>query len=207
MLAGVNGAGKSSVAGAAVSAAGGEYFNPDEVARRILVANPGVTSAEANATAWVVGRRLLERAIADGLDYAFETTLGGTTITRLLVKALDGGREVHVRYVGLEGVELHIERVRARVASGGHDIPEAKIRERYDSSRRNLIRLLPVLTGLSVFDNSYTALPLLGGRPRLQLVLQVELGAVRQVAPLETVPEWAKAIVMAAINGSPLSRG
>lgn len=200
VLAGVDGAGKSSVVGAAVTAAGGEYFNPDEAARGILVANPGVTSSEANAAAWVRGRQLLERAISERLHYAFETTLGGTTITRLLVKGLDNGLEVHVRYVGLEGVELHLERVRARVASGGNDIPEAKIRERYDSSRRNLIRLLPRLTELTVFDNSIMAPPMLDRRPKLQLLLHAERGAVLHAAALETMPEWAKPIVMAALR-------
>lgn len=201
MLAGVNGAGKSSVAGAAIRAAGGEYFNPDEASARILNANPGTTQAEANGAAWLQGKRLLERAIAERLDYAFETTLGGATITRLLARALDAGMEVHVRYVGLEGVDLHIARVRARVAAGGHDIPEAKIRERYVQSRRNLIRLLPRLTDLTVFDNSAESPPLLGDRPEPRLLLHTVTGAVIGTPALNSIPSWAKPIVMTALGG------
>jgi len=200
VLAGVNGAGKSSVAGEAVRAAGGEYFNPDEATARILSANPGATLSAANAAAWLQGRRLLERAIAERLDYAFETTLGGTTITRLLGNALDAGLEVHVRYVGLEGVDLHIARVRARFAAGGHDIPEEKIRERYVQSRRNLIRLLPRLTDLTVFDNSAEQPPMQGGRPEPSLLLHTALGAMLKIAPLNSIPAWAKPIVMAALG-------
>jgi predicted ABC-type ATPase len=40
VLAGVNGAGKSSIGGAAIRENGAEYFNPDEAARRIADANP-----------------------------------------------------------------------------------------------------------------------------------------------------------------------
>jgi hypothetical protein len=56
---------------------GGEYFNPDEAAKRILAANPGITQDAANSAAWHGGRRLLERAINERLDFALETTLGG----------------------------------------------------------------------------------------------------------------------------------
>jgi predicted ABC-type ATPase len=66
---------------------------------------------------------------------------------------------VRVWYVGLSSPELHIARVRARVAKGGHDIPEPRIRERYDASRLNLIRLLPRLSELWVYDNSVEADP------------------------------------------------
>jgi predicted ABC-type ATPase len=104
--------------------------------------------AEANSRAWLHGKRLLEKAIADRLNFAFETTLGGNTIPALLERAHSSRIAVRVWYVGLEGPELHISRVRARVEAGGHDIPAARIRERYDRSRDNLIRLLPKLTEL-----------------------------------------------------------
>lgn len=201
VLAGANGAGKSSVVGAAVRASGGEYFNPDEATARILAANPGATLSQANAAAWLQGKRLLVRAIAERLDYAFETTLGGSSMTRLLEQAMDAQIKVHMRYVGLEGVDLHIARVRARVAEGGHDIPESKIRERYVHSRHNLIRLLPCLTDLTIFDNSAESPPMQGGRPEPRLLLHTASGAVIHTAPLDSIPEWAKPMVMAALGG------
>ena len=116
VLAGTNGAGKSSIAGAMFLAQGTGYFDPDEAARRILAANPGLAQAEANSAAWNQGRRLLERAIAERLNFAFETTLGGRTIPALLGAALSAGVEVRIWYVGLRSAALHIARVRARVA-------------------------------------------------------------------------------------------
>ena len=200
VLAGTNGAGKSSIAGAMLLRQRVEYFNPDEAARRIRAANPGISQTQANGAAWHEGKRLLERAIAERLDFAFETTLGGRTITALLERAAARGFEVRIWYVGLNGPELHIARVRARVAKGGHDIPEPRIRERYDASRLNLIRLLPSLSELWVYDNSKDADPDAGVAPEPRLVLHVRHGAVVGPRDLALTPEWAKAIVAAVIK-------
>jgi predicted ABC-type ATPase len=200
VLAGTNGAGKSSVAGAAFRARGADYFNPDETTRRIQEANPGIPLEEANSQAWRIGKHLLERAIAERLDFAFETTLGGNTIPALLESAHRAGLAVRVWFVGLNGADLHVARVKARVARGGHDIPEAKIRERFDRSRENLIRLIPSLTELRVFDNSETGDPTLGIPPRPVSILHAKDGRIRDACELSTVPHWAKPLVLAALR-------
>lgn len=200
VLAGVNGAGKSSVAGATIRSAGGFYYNPDEAAREIKLARPGLTQVEANSAAWHRGRDLLQQAIARRLDFTFETTLGATTMTKLLVAAAAQGIEVHVWYTGLTTPELHIARVRARVARGGHDIPEETIRRRFDHSRLNLITLLPHLASLRVYDNSTEADPAAGKAPRPRLVLHMEGGRIRNPQDLPRVPEWARSIAAAAMK-------
>ncbi|HET7764101.1 MAG TPA: AAA family ATPase [Burkholderiales bacterium] len=201
VLAGVNGAGKSSIGGAAVRAYGGEYYNPDEAARALIAARPGLRPSEANAAAWHQGRRLLERAVAERLDFAFETTLGGSTLARLLGEAAERGAEVHVLYIGLASPELHLARVRARVRAGGHDIPEADIRRRYEHSRLNLVHLLPKLASLRVYDNSAEADPARGRAPEPLLVLHMEKGKIRNPDDLARTPDWAKPIVAAALKG------
>ncbi len=198
VLAGTNGAGKSSIGGAVIRNMGADYFNPDEATRRIHSASPHLSEREASSAAWHQGKRLLERAIANRLTFAFETTLGGETITALLRQALAKGIEVRVWYVGLATPELHLARVRARVARGGHDIPEGKIRERFERSRVNLIRLLPHLTELRVFDNSADADPASGKTPEPLLVLHMVNGAITSICDLPQVPGWAKPIVAAA---------
>jgi predicted ABC-type ATPase len=200
VLAGTNGAGKSSIAGAMFAQAGAEYFDPDHAARLIRARQPALGQTDANSAAWHQGRRLLERAIAERRTFAFETTLGGTTITARLERALVAGLAVRVWYVGLEGVERHIARVRARVARGGHDIPAEQIRARYDASRLNLIRLLPRLTELRVHDNSAEADPAAGVAPAPLLVLHVARGRVVHACPLAQTPGWAKPIVAAALK-------
>jgi predicted ABC-type ATPase len=200
VLAGTNGAGKSSVGGEMLLRKGIDYLNPDEAAKMVLAANPGLTQAEANSAAWHEGKHQIELAIADHHSLAFETTLGGHTITSLLEQALAEGMEVRIWYVALSSPELHIARVRSRVAHGGHDIPEGKIRERYDASRLNLIRLLPKLTELHVYDNSREADPSAGVAPKPILILHFVRGKVVGTCAMRLVPEWAKPILMAAVS-------
>ena len=200
LLVGVNGAGKSSIAGAMFRAAGSDYYNPDEAARALMAANPGLDQVRANSVAWQQGKRLLERAISERLDFALETTLGGNTIPRLLAEAAAAGIEVRIWYVGLASPEAHIERVHQRVRLGGHDIPEADIRRRWRHSRLNLVQLLPVLTELRVYDNSTLADPNAGKAPRPVLVLHVERGRIVGPDDLSSTPDWAKPIVAAALG-------
>jgi predicted ABC-type ATPase len=202
VLAGVNGAGKSSIGGAAIRASGADYYNPDEAAREMMTTQSGLTLAEANAAAWQTGRTLLERAIWERLDFALETTLGGNTILRLLGEAARTGIEIFVWYVGLESPQLHIDRVAARVSRGGHPIPEETIRRRYELSRLNLIQLLPSLTALRVYDNSDEAEPEAGRMPAPRLVLHLEEGHILGPEDLATTPDWAKPIVAAALQHS-----
>lgn len=199
VLAGPNGAGKSSVGGQVFTKNDGSYFNPDTVTRDILRANPGMTLDVANATAWKKGFDLLDAAIRNGTRYAFETTLGGHSMTAKLLQACAKGIPVYIWYCALVTPELHIARVARRVQKGGHDIPEKKIRDRYQSSRENLIALLPYLAGVRLFDNSleYTEAP----APLLLLSMDGE--RVIETAELAMVPEWAKSIIAAAAKIDP----
>jgi len=200
VLAGTNGAGKSSIAGAMFLAQGVEYFNPDEAANVILCANSGMSQAEANSAAWHEGKRLLERAIAERLNFAFETTLGGRTIAGLLRSALSAGIEVRIWYAGLRSAGLHIARVKARVAKGGPDIDEARIRDRFDSSRLNLIQLMPKLTELRVYDNSEEADLFQGIAPEPKLLVHMARGRIVSSCELASTPDWTKPILVAAIK-------
>ena len=108
--------------------------------------------------------------------------------------------------MGLSSAELHIARVRARVAKGGHDIPEARIRDRYDRSRVNLIHLMPRLTELRLYDNSDEADPDAGATPEPSLLLHMVRGRLKSRCRLERTPEWAKPIVAAAMKSQPPGR-
>ncbi len=177
VLAGVNGAGKSSVAGARVLSSGGQFYNPDLYARQFQIAQPGLSIEEANSQAWQHGRGLLERAIVTKVNFAFESTLGGTTIPKLL-RGAAASHDVHILFVGLDSPERH-----------------------YTSSRANLIDLIPVLASLRVYDNSAEVVPDGTTMPRPSRVLVMETGAITYEAPRGSIPDWAKAIVQAARDG------
>jgi predicted ABC-type ATPase len=202
VLAGVNGAGKSSVGGAILAAQGLAWFDPDAFSRA-LVARSGLPREVADGDAWAYGLAWLDAAIAGGTSFAFETTLGGATIPRRIADAART-HDILMIFCGLASVEMHIERIRSRVAHGGHDVAEAEVRRRWDSSRQNLIALLPRLAHLQVFDNSAEAAP---GReiPYPALVLEMRDGRVLYPGPadvtaLAATPDWAKPIVAAALR-------
>jgi len=203
-LAGCNGAGKSSIGGRALQAAGIPYFNPDLAAREAIATATALgrimTQTEANAWAWEEGVARLRRAIVQRGNYALETTLGGDTIVGLLMEATAAGLEVNVWFVGLDSVELHVARVQQRVARGGHDIPRADIERRYVRSRLNLIRLLPKINQLVVYDNSAQANADAPAKAGPRLLLRWVGGAITGPDDLSQTPPWAKPIIAAALK-------
>lgn len=203
VIAGTNGAGKSSILGEYLRQHGGEYFNPDEIARTLRQRQPRLNQEEANSLAWTAGKELLEAAIANGWDYTFETTLGGNTIRRLLQDAAVHGHRLVVWYVGLDSPEAHLARVAARVKRGGHGIPESKIRERFTRSLENFIELLPLIAELRVFDNSQSVNLVGGESPRPRGLLHIRDGEVVESVALTRVPDWAKPLFAACL----ISRG
>ena len=199
VLAGVNGAGKSSVGGHRLTQAGLSWFNPDRFARELRAATDCAAST-ANATAWTEGMRRLDAALAHGQSFAFETTLGGRSVAARLRQA-HRTHDVLMWFCGLATPELHVARVRLRVAAGGHDIPEAKIRERWTTSVANLIGLLPDLTELRLFDNS-ASVPPGAAVPDPVAVAVFQRGrlvwpAAGDAAPLARTPDWAKPVLAA----------
>lgn len=195
---GTNGAGKSSVAGEYFRRNGGAYFNPDLRTRDLVAA--GMDLQEANAQSWNEGFTRLREAIDKNQDFTFETTLGGESITNELHRAVKLGLSVCLWYVGLNSAELHIARVRARVARGGHDIPEAKIRERYTKSLLHLIGLLGVASEVHVFDNSAESDD---GQPQTKLVMRMRGKRIHEPAINELIlnaPDWAKPVIAAALQ-------
>ncbi len=204
VLAGCNGAGKSSIGGQALQAAGIPYFNPDLGAREAIATAAAqgrvMTQGEANAWVWEEGVARLRRAITQRGNYALETTLGGDTIVGLLMEAAAAGIDVNVWFVGLDSVELHVARVQQRVARGGHDIPRADIERRYVRGRLNLIRLLPKLNQLVVYDNSAQVNADAPSKAGPRLLLRWVGGAITGPVDLAQTPAWAKPIIAAALK-------
>jgi len=173
----------------------------------------GMALADALGTGWLGAihpedrdrvRRRLDEAVAHGRSFAFETTLGGRSVPARL-RAASRTHEVLVWFCGLASPELHLARVRQRVAAGGHDIPEAKVRERWHAAIANLIALLPQLAEVRLFDNSASVAP---GQPvpdpRPVAVIQrgrLAWPAADDAARLARTPDWAKPVLEAALAG------
>jgi predicted ABC-type ATPase len=205
VLAGVNGAGKSSIGGHLLEQAGLTWFNPDTFARELKAAT-GCDQETANAHAWAESVRRLDEALAKGLNHAFETTLGGKTVTAKILQATRT-HDVLIWFCGLSSPELHIARVNSRVAAGGHPIPEERIRERYRKAQLNLIKLMPHVRHLQVYDNSAEAAGD-GTVPDPLLVLDMKNGRLTtpsqdDLKALQNVPGWTKSILESALRIQP----
>jgi predicted ABC-type ATPase len=153
VIAGPNGAGKSTLAPALLRDTFGilEFVNADTIAEGLSAFAPEDASFDAGRV--MLGR--LHDLAADGEDFAFETTLASRFYATWLRELQSSGYRVNLVFLWLDDVELAVERVRARVRAGGHDIPEATIRRRHDRGLRNLFGLyLPVANSWRVFDAS-----------------------------------------------------
>jgi len=135
--------------------------------------------------------------------FARQALAGNKSVTAKILEAAKT-HDVLVWFCGLSSPELHIARVKARVAAGGHPIPEEKIRERYPNAQLNLIKLMPHVAYIKVYDNSAEAAAD-GTVPDPVLVLEMENGQVISPAPddleaLQRAPEWSKSILEAALR-------
>ncbi len=153
IIAGCNGAGKTTASFTVLPELLGckEFVNADEIARGLSPFQPEKVAIEA-------GRIMLSR-IDDLLklkqDFAFETTLASKGYVRTIERAKANGYFVTLVFFWLEKVELAMERVKARVAAGGHHIPDEVIRRRYKAGVKNFLLLYKqVCDYWMVIDNS-----------------------------------------------------
>ena len=104
-----------------------EFVNSDEFAKGLSPFNPEKASIQASRYMILKVRYLLQRQ----LDFGIETTLATRTLLKTVRLAQASGYSVTLLYFWLNSPELAIERVAARVETGGHNIPEDTIRRRY----------------------------------------------------------------------------
>lgn len=104
-----------------------EFVNSDEFAKGLSPFKPENASIQASRYMLIKIRYLLKKQ----KDFAVETTLATRTLLKTARMAQDMGYTVTLLYFWLKSPELAIERVRARVEAGGHNIPEETIRRRY----------------------------------------------------------------------------
>jgi predicted ABC-type ATPase len=159
IIAGSNGAGKTTFATEFLPLYANcrNFINPDLLARAYSPFDPDAGMRRA-------GRAVLERIaefIAARSNFAFETTLSGRTYLPLMRRLKPLGFRLHMFYLWVPGPELALLRIRDRVESGGHNVPELDVRRRFGRTLINLFTLYrPLLDTLHFFDNS-------SDRPRL----------------------------------------
>ena len=153
IVAGPNGAGKTTFAFSylGVEARGLAFVNADLIAA-------GLSPLDPQAAAVKAGRLMLaeiDRLVAEGRSFAFETTLAGRGYLRRIDSWRRIGYRVTLLFLSLPSPEEAVDRVRHRVAQGGHNIPEDVIRRRFEAGLANLReRYGPIVDGWVLCDNA-----------------------------------------------------
>ena len=128
-----------------------EFVNSDEFAKSFSPFDPGAASVTASRYMLMKINYLLERKA----DFCVETTLATRSLLQIVRQAQQQNYETTVLYFWLNSPELAIERVRDRVESGGHHIPDAVIRRRYVMGLQYLFDVyIPVIDRWILADNS-----------------------------------------------------
>jgi len=153
IIAGPNGAGKTTFAREFLprEADCPDFINMDLIAAGLSPFNPDRAALRA-------GRLMLQeikRRVEAGESFAFETTLAGLNYARLIPRWRAAEYHVKLIFLSLPTADVAIARVAARVAQGGHNIPEEVIRRRFDAGMRNFEHLYQKLVDTwALYDNS-----------------------------------------------------
>jgi predicted ABC-type ATPase len=159
MIAGPNGSGKSSLyTNTEIEAFDQSIWiiNPDLLTERIRQVEQ-LSLEEANLQAVIRIEAWVETSINAHQTVGVETVLSTDKYRRLVLAAKTKQFEFRLIYVVLSSPDRNVERVRLRVKKGGHDVPEAKIRERWFKSIRQLPWFLDQADRAWLFDNSGAA--------------------------------------------------
>jgi predicted ABC-type ATPase len=151
ILGGCNGAGKTTLARELLPRLGlMRFLNADEIAR-------GLSPLDPSLSAFRAGRLLLEEArslIAVKASFAIESTLSGKTYLALIREAKARGYRFVLHYIVIGSATQAVARVALRVRMGGHDVPEADVRRRFERSRRHWLEdYLPLADEWGAWDN------------------------------------------------------
>jgi predicted ABC-type ATPase len=153
IIAGCNGAGKTTASYSVLPEAleCRAFVNADEIAR-------GLSPLEPETVAIQAGRIMLQRIddlIARGQDFAFETTLSTKSYIQTIKKAQSHTFYVTLVYFWLKSPQLAIERIRKRVAAGGHSVPNDIVIRRFERGLKNFFELyLPICDYWFLINNS-----------------------------------------------------
>lgn len=179
VVAGPNGSGKSTLT-RNVWAGIVAIIDPDAIARDLA------------GSTMEAGREALARrsaALGEGRSHLLESTLAGSSMLRHMEAGRAAGFHIELHFVCLPSVELNLARIACRVSQGGHDIPEADVRRRFERSQDNLPEAILLADTTMLYDNSSAS------RPHQQVAC-IEGDSVLTA---DDAPEWATvAIALAA---------
>lgn len=151
IFAGVNGAGKSTLFYSEANRDLGIRLNSDEILHSL-----GLDWKDTSAQI-LAGKKLLQlqkECLSNGVSFNQETTLSGQSIVDTIKKAKELNYAIHLRYIGVANPEIAKERVRQRIARGGHGVSEGTLERRFETSKENFIKIYPLCDSVIIYDNT-----------------------------------------------------
>ena len=182
LLAGGNGAGKTTFYDQFLDPKGIKLVNADVIAEVINPNNPESVGYEAASLV----DQMREYLLLKGVTFCFETVFSHVSKIDFIAKANAYGYEIILVYIHLDTPELNVARVHQRVTSGGHSVPVDKIHSRIPRTMKNIAKALPLVNEARLLDNSSRDNP-------FQIVAIVERGSRKFV--IDPLPIWAKDIL------------
>jgi predicted ABC-type ATPase len=184
LLAGGNGAGKSTFYNQHLAKYGIKFVNADLIAKDIDSENPEDLSYQA-AT---VAAKIREDLISQGVSFCFETVFSHKSKIDFLASAKANGYTIILVYIHLFDSSLNEARVKQRVSEGGHSVPTEKIHSRIPRTMKYIKTALSIVDEARILDNSSKDNP-------FQQILVMKSGNFESKADL--LPEWAKNLLPA----------
>ena len=128
-----------------------EFVNSDEFAKSLSPFNP--SNASVSASRYMLMR--IQYLLDQGADFSVETTLATRSLVGIIQEARSRGYSVTLLYLWVQSPEIAIQRVRDRVASGGHNIPDNVLRRRYVTGIQYLFDIyMPLCDRWMIGDNT-----------------------------------------------------
>jgi predicted ABC-type ATPase len=152
LLAGPNGAGKTT-ASAGLVPTGVTFLNADIIAARLLGEGHQPAGLEVAAGREVLAE--MHEMVRRSRPFCLETNLAGRGLVRSIALWHEANYHVQLIFVALDSPDLAVTRVATRVRAGGHDVPEAVIRRRWQAGLRSFFEIyLELVDGWVLIDNS-----------------------------------------------------
>ena len=173
ILAGCNGAGKTTASYSFLPEILDcrEFVNSDEFAKSLSPFDP----SEASVTGSRFMLRRIEYLLDRGATFSVETTLATRSLVSIINEAHKRGYVVTILYLWIQSPEMAIQRVRDRVASGGHNIPEAVLRRRYSTGLKYLFDMyMPICDRWMIADNSSSTFMLIAEGDDRRIIIKDE---------------------------------
>ncbi len=181
LLAGGNGAGKSTFYAQYLQPLGIPFVNADQIAKSIYP-----TTAELNSyQAAKIGEALRYQSLLEGRTFCFETVFSHPSKIDFLARSQALGYQNIMVFIHLDSIALNRGRVAQRVQVGGHYVPDDKIETRIPRLLENVRIAIPLCDQVRLLNNSSVGHP-------FEPVATIRNQAGRQIEQQSPLPSWAK---------------